>query len=124
MSDYEVVDDGPGVDAFGNRTNHQRWDGQQSPTPKSETDAMTRDEALEAITTLVNEGWLMGVAVFGGDPADDPENEWSFGLCDRFGPHTPGGSDCNRAAPFIVRPHDDLMTPELRALVMAEDTEV
>lgn len=81
---------------------------------------MTRDEARDALTALVNEGWLVGVAVFGGAIDED----WSYGLCDRFGPHTPAGSDCNRAAPFIMRPHDDLMTPKLRALVMAEDTEV
>jgi hypothetical protein len=31
---------------------------------------------------------------------------WGFGLCDRFSRYTPGGSDCNRAEFFLLRPSD------------------
>lgn len=80
---------------------------------------MNRDEALTALQALVDEGWMIGVEVFGeddcclhGEDADCPSAGW--GLMDTM--HTPHsvGSDCNRAVPFMMRPHDDLMVESIR----------
>lgn len=79
---------------------------------------MTRDEALAMLRALVDDGWLLGVGVFGdescclhGDPVPEGVDcpVTGFGLCDNMNEHSPGGSDCNRAERFLMRPHDDLM---------------
>lgn len=60
---------------------------------------------------LIGAGRLIPVQVFGAD---------SYGLCDRFSPHTVG-SDCNRADDFLLRPVDQLMTEPVRAAIAAEE---
>jgi len=62
-----------------------------------------------SIADDIRSGALVPVAVFGG-PSDCPhcgkQVPWAFGLCDRFSKFTPGGSDCNRAEFFLLRPND------------------
>ena len=59
----------------------------------------------EALKFLLDGGHLIPIEVFGADDG--------YGLCDKFTKHSPGGSDCNRARPFMLRPSDELMTPEI-----------
>lgn len=103
-----------------------------------EPEPLTTTEARALLLRLVSEGWLIGVHVFGSYECcahgpvgnDGPFCEsMGFGLCDQFAfnrsadpadPNYTGviaGSDCNRAEPYIMRPHDRLMEPELRALL-------
>jgi len=69
------------------------------------------------IAELIRSGALVPVQVFGSCGHPDPSPGWpnatcdegehfSFGLCDRFSTHTPGGSDCNRAEFYLLRPND------------------
>lgn len=73
---------------------------------------------MASIADLIRSGALVPVQVFGGDAdkagdtgtqhcqkchADVP---WGYGLCDRFSRFKPGGSDCNRAEFFLLRPND------------------
>lgn len=87
------------------------------------------------VIRLINNGMLIPVQVFGGhsDPSDKGghsdayncpkcggELEWGYGVCDRFSTHAPGGSDCNRAIFFLLRPSDEAMNdPALRAALRA-----
>jgi len=65
---------------------------------------MNQQEAQVIINKLIDEGWLIGVKIFGDE---------SYGLMDQFRmPHV--GSDCNRAEHFLMRPKDGLMTQELK----------
>jgi hypothetical protein len=98
-------------------------------------------EDSQAIARLILTGALIPIDVFGGhsDPKDkmghsDADNcpicggdlEWGYGLCDKFSRHAPGGSDCNRAVKFMLRPSDDAMDSlEVRAALRAvvEDEE-
>lgn len=82
------------------------------------------------LVTLVKNGTLIPVQVFGGhsdpkDPHGDNDGitcpmcheplAWDYGLCDRMSTHAPSGSDCNRAAFFLLRPSDAAMAdPALR----------
>lgn len=82
---------------------------------------------------LVKSGVLIPVQVFGGynDPTDpdmtvyacpscNSELEWGYGLADRCSTHAPSGSDCNRAAFFLLRPSDAAMAdPALREALEA-----
>ncbi len=77
------------------------------PRP-SPTDADLR--AQETILGLIQDGYLIGVEVFGTDgccahPHDEDCPSAGFGLCDMFGPHSVG-SDCNRANRVLMRPAD------------------
>ncbi len=58
------------------------------------------------IADLIRSGALVPVQVFGTECSHNPPEDFSFGLCDRFSTHTPGGSDCNRAEYFLLRPND------------------
>lgn len=72
---------------------------------------MTADEARFALAQLIDDGWLIGVEVFGAHCCDDIAgctNESGFGLCDTFSSHA-CGSDCNRAEKWLMRPSDTLM---------------
>jgi hypothetical protein len=87
------------------------------------------------LATMVRDGILIPVQVFGGhsDPSDPHGNsdavtcpacdaplEWGYGLCDRMSTHAPAGSDCNRAAFFLLRPSDAAMAdPALRDAIRA-----
>lgn len=73
-----------------------------------------------ALVQLIETGALVPVQVYGGCGHPDPspghpratcneDEHFSWGLMDRFSTHAPGGSDCNRAASFILRPSDNLM---------------
>lgn len=64
---------------------------------------------MSTIGDLIRSGALVPVAVFGTECAHEgceDETHDGFGLCDRFSRHTPGGSDCNRAEFFLMRPND------------------
>lgn len=83
---------------------------------------MTRDEAYVALLELADEGWLLGVEVFGADDCCEhglhtecPAN--GFGLCDTQN----ALSDCNRAERWLMRPRDSLMTEDLADIVSDED---
>jgi hypothetical protein len=54
----------------------------------------------DRVASAIANGDLIPVEVFGTD---------SFGLCDRFSRHAPGGSDCNRAVKFLFRLSDEAM---------------
>lgn len=69
------------------------------------------------IAELVRSGALVPVEVYGGCGHPDPlpghpdrtcgsEDHFSWGLSDRFSKFAPGGSDCNRAVFFLLRPND------------------
>lgn len=75
---------------------------------------MTDEEALILIHALVDEGWLIGVELFGED------EDTGVGLCDVFSKNSPSGSDCNRAERWLMRPHDNLMTEALRLKIIEE----
>lgn len=85
------------------------------PAPPEST--ITKKQAATMLSTLIDNGWLLGVQVFGVDDCcehgDDPCPADGFGLCDNMNQHSPGGSDCNRAERFLMRPHDLLMTNEV-----------
>ena len=75
----------------------------------------------EALLDLVRRGVLVGVEVFGTDQCCEHGehvdcDSTGYGLCDRFTPHSVG-SDCNRSAPFLLRPADGQMTDALRAAI-------
>lgn len=73
---------------------------------------------MNGIADLIRSGALIPVQVFGGDTEGagragvehcsncGHEVPWSFGLSDRFSKWAPGGSDCNRAEFFLLRPND------------------
>ncbi len=73
------------------------------------------------LAEMVRSGLLLPVQVFGGPETCQKcghDVPWTYGLCDRFTEHSPGGSDCNRAEPFLLRPSDAAMDdPELRAAI-------
>jgi hypothetical protein len=82
------------------------------------------DPAVGWIKNLIRSGALIPVQVFGtneccehgsmGAGQDCPST--GFGLCDRFSSHAPGGSDCNRAEFFLLRPSNEVMAdPSIRA---------
>lgn len=79
--------------------------------------------SVAQIVALIESGDLIPVQVFGGMETCDgchAEVEWGYGLCDRFSTHAPGGSDCNRAAFFLLRPSDAAMKdPAVRAALGA-----
>lgn len=69
------------------------------------------------IAELIRSGALIPVDVYGGCGHPDPlpgypertcdeDDHLSYGLCDRFSQFAPGGSDCNRAQFFLLRPND------------------
>lgn len=81
-------------------------------------DHIPQPVALGMLHQLIDSGWLIGVEVFGTTDCcehgqmqgDEGCISTGFGLCDVFSRHSPAGSDCNRAARFLFRPHDALMT--------------
>ena len=80
-------------------------------------------EAAAVLRALVEDGWLIGVEVFGAHCCDDIgacEREGGFGLCDVFGPASVG-SDCNRAEKFLLRPADKLMHENLDKAIHDEE---
>ena len=63
-------------------------------------------------------GLLIPVMVFGtneccehGISADENPacHSSGYGICDQISTHAPGGSDCNRAYNFLLRPNDEAM---------------
>lgn len=64
---------------------------------------------MSTIADLIRSGALIPVQVYGTecahDECDNPRHD-GFGLSDRFSRHSPGGSDCNRAEFFLLRPND------------------
>lgn len=68
---------------------------------------------MDSVARLIQHGFLIPVQVFGGG-----DEEWSYGLSDRFSYHAPGGSDCNRAEFFLLRPSDqEMANPEVRRAI-------
>ena len=81
----------------------------------------------EALAALIRSGALIPVAVFGNcehpvptssdyaaatgkrETTCEDESHWSWGLMDRSSEHSPAGSDCNRAIPYMLRPSDKAM---------------
>lgn len=72
---------------------------------------------MSTIADLIRSGALIPVAVYGGCGHPEPlpghpnrtcdeDEHFSWGLSDRFSRHSPGGSDCNRAEFFLLRPND------------------
>jgi hypothetical protein len=70
------------------------------------------------VARAILSGDLIPIMVFGtdeccehGPDAEDNRDcrSTGFGLCDRFSKHAPGGSDCNRANHYMLRPSDALM---------------
>jgi hypothetical protein len=87
---------------------------------------VTSNEAEAIIYELVKDGWLLGVGTFTGEgccvhPYDDDCPNAGVGLCDNMNPHSPGGSDCNRAAPWLMRPNDAVASERI-ALEIAESS--
>lgn len=83
---------------------------------------MTRDEAYAALLQLAEEGWLLGVDIFGADDCcehgphtDCPAN--GYGLGDTQN----AMSDCNRAEKWLMRPRNSLMTQDLADVLSDED---
>lgn len=89
------------------------------------------------IAGLIRTGALIPVAVFGNCDHPVPtspeyaaqtgktettcgdESHWGWGLMDRVSEHSPAGSDCNRAVPYMLRPSDDAMqSVEVRAAIL------
>lgn len=83
---------------------------------------LTGPQAAAVLRALVEDGWLIGIEVFGAHCCDDIgacERESGFGLCDVFGPASVG-SDCNRAEGYMLRPADALMVDGLKAAINDE----
>lgn len=87
------------------------------------------------VALLIREGHMIPVEIFGaaGENAETHCScgkelpEWGYGVSDRFSTHAPGGSDCNRADVYMLRPSDALMeTTEIKAAlrdVLEDDDE-
>jgi len=83
---------------------------------------LTGPQAAAVLRALVEDGWLIGVEVFGAHSCDDIaacEREGGFGLSDVFGPASVG-SDCNRAESYLLRPADKLMHENLEKAIHDE----
>lgn len=83
--------------------------------------------AQSLILSLIEQGYLIGVEVFGTDGCcehgDHTDCESTgYGLCDMFGPHSVG-SDCNRATKVLMRPSDALDFPAIAAALTKETHE-
>lgn len=61
---------------------------------------LERGFALNRLAEAIRAGELLPVVIFGTD---------SYGVCDRFSTHSPGGSDCNRASGMLFRLSDEQM---------------
>ncbi len=82
------------------------------------------ETARRFLRALLDNGYLIGVEVFGEDDCCEHGREEcpsdGFGLCDTMHEPWSVGSDCNRAKRFLMRPHDDLMTEGV-ALAIADN---
>jgi hypothetical protein len=85
----------------------------------------------QPIAALIRLGALIPVTVFGNcahpvpthpayaaqtgesETTCEDESHWSYGLMDLMSEHSPGGSDCNRASSFLLRPSDEAMADPL-----------
>lgn len=89
----------------------------------TEREPLTGPQAAAVLRALVEDGWLIGVEIFGAHCCDDPtgcESETAgFGISDVFGPASVG-SDCNRSESFLLRPADALMHKNLELAIHDE----
>lgn len=81
----------------------------------SSPDAHPEDEAT--LIDLIERGVLIAVSVFGSMGDED----WGYGPCDSFTKRNQIGSDCNRAARFLLRPDEGRMTPAVLAAIGLEE---
>ncbi len=89
---------------------------------ESQQKSQQEDRSAATIAHMIAEGDLIPVQVFGGSDFDSNGEKvpWGYGLCDRFSDHAPSGSDCNRAAFFLLRPSDGIMDqPIVRAALVS-----
>jgi hypothetical protein len=75
-----------------------------------ETQPYTPEQAKALVLALIEQGYLVGVEVFGTD---------SFGLSDVFGPWSVG-SDCNRAEKVLMRVADVIDFTEVHDALVDE----